>query len=59
MLHVLDLGKILGGRGRNRINSQTQFQQHAGQRMTLKAMQNSVNRINRARIERLFYCHFP
>jgi hypothetical protein len=25
---------ILGGRGRNRINNQTYFQQYAGQRMT-------------------------
>lgn len=41
-----------GGRGRNRICNLTYFQQHAGQRMTLEAVESSVKRANRARMER-------
>lgn len=35
-----------------RINTQTYFQQHAGRRMTPKTVDNNLNRINRAQIER-------
>ena len=41
-----------GGRGRNRIINQTYFQQHAGRRMTPKAVESSRKPINRAHIER-------
>jgi hypothetical protein len=44
--------KIIGSSGRTRINTQTYFQQHAGQRMTPKTMQSSRDQINRAEIER-------
>jgi hypothetical protein len=45
---------LFGGRGRNRIISQTYFQQHAGQRMTPKTSISSLNPINRAQMERVF-----
>jgi len=44
--------KRTGSSGRNRIINQTDFQQHAGQRMTPKTMKSSDNQINRALIER-------
>jgi len=50
---------LFGGRGRNRIISQTYFQQHAGQRMTPKTMQSSRNPINRAQMERIFAVSLP
>lgn len=53
------LGNGFGGRGRTRINIQMQFQQHAGQRMTLKTVQSSLSAVNRAQIERAFATRVP
>jgi hypothetical protein len=50
---------LFGSSGRTRINSQTHFQQHAGQRMTPKTMKSSRNPINRAQMERVFAASLP
>jgi hypothetical protein len=43
---------LIGSSGRTRINGLTYFQQHAGQRMTLKTSQNSGESANGAHLER-------
>ena len=44
--------EMLVERGKNRIHNKTYFQQHAGPRMTHKAMKVNSSHANRARVER-------